>query len=127
MSFTVSPTVQDPAVQERIAAVRKWLEANGTYEQRQEWLAIQKDLAADLKLWKRAMIRFYFRHPEFYQLLWAHHRLMARFHALSPAWPGISVCVDEEAIATFMLSDKEFDRVPENQRVTSQGGNEFMN
>ena len=98
-----------PTIQERIATA---------HANTQEWLAIQDELDADTASWKKAKIYFYFRNPEFYQLLWAHHRLEARCLALSSRRQGIAVCVDEVAITNFMLADKEWDCVPENARVT---------
>ena len=92
------------AIQERFAAIEL------SERQREDWAAIQVELAADLEAWRHADVDLHVSRADFYQLLWSHCRLFARFHALLLGIADmIPEDVDENAIIHFMLLMKESD------------------
>jgi hypothetical protein len=86
------------AIQEAFAAVGL------TKRQRDDWAAIQADLAANLDAWQRVNDVPYFGPADFYQLLWSHCRLLARSNAmLLGVAELLAEQIDEDAINLFRM------------------------
>ena len=97
-------TRQWAAIQERFAAIEL------TERQKEEWAAIQVELAADLEAWRHVDIDPHVTRADFYQLLWSHCRLLSRFNALLLGLADmIPEDIDEDAFIHFMLLMKESD------------------
>src|SRR3954467_15145857 len=105
-------TRQWAVIQERFATVEL------SERQRDDWAAIQVELAADREAWRRAHTDPYFSRADFYQLLWSHCRLLARFNVvLLGIAELVSEGIDEDAINHFLLLIKQSDCEPEAQMM----------